>query len=603
MIKFLAQYYIIVGIHKHSQEVKFLNTKLNLHELLSFADRHKYFTYASWLLAGTSSLIAILPFWFIWRIACSVILADDPVSIALYGKLALVSAASSMLVYIAGLMCSHKAAFRVAASIQARLINHIATLPLGVIESLGTGHLRRLVLDTSATTETYLAHQLPDKAAALGSSLGITILLFWSDWRLALVSLAPIALGFVIMSFMTGENMRRKITEYQNALNLMSNEAVEYVRGMPVIKAFGQSIHSFRRLQKAIMNYELWTTAYTQELRLPMICFTLAINSTLFFLILAGTFIALTQGVSREFLMSFVLAVIAAPLVSTTLMRTIRQNENEMLSADALRRVNELLSLRPLPVPATPRAVPHDPDVELQGVSFSYGRTQAVSDVTLTVRHGQTLALVGSSGSGKSTLAKLIARFFDPDKGRVSLGGVNVRDIDPHDLMNTIAFVFQDSKVIRGTVLENVRLARPGASREEVIAAMEAAHCMDKPLDTVIGSEGVHLSGGQVQRLCVARALLKDAPIVILDEAAAYADPDNEALMTEALSALSRSKTVIMIAHRLSSVRNADVIAVMDGGRLTESGTFDELIDRKGAFFRMWNEYQASLSWGIRRDK
>ena len=582
-----------------------MRKKLDLQELLSFAGKHKYFTYTSWVLAGISPIIAVLPFWFIWKTAGCILINQNADNIALYGKSALLSAAASILVYIAGLICSHKAAFRVASNIQTRLIQHIASLPLGVVDSLGTGHLRRVILDTSTAAETYLAHQLPDKASAIGSMFGLIALLFWSDWRLAIVSLAPATLGFVIMSFMTGEDMRKKIAEYQNALNLMSNEAVEYVRGMPVIKAFGQTIHSFRRFQKAIMNYELWTTAYTQELRIPMICFTLAINSTILFLIFAGVFVAMTQGVSREFLMNFVLAVIVAPLVSVTLMRTIRQNEDEMLSADALRRVNEILSLKPLTSPQNPQAVPEMPDIEIRDVSFSYGRTQAVSDVTLTVKPGQTLALVGSSGSGKSTLAKLTARFFDADKGRISLGGVNVKDIAHHDLMDKIAFVFQDSRLIRGTIIDNVKLARPDASHEEVISAIESAQCMDIPakfpegLDTVIGSEGVYLSGGQIQRLCVARALLKDSPVVILDEAAAYSDPDNEALMTQALSALSHSKTVIMIAHRLSSVRNADIIAVLDGGKLVETGTFEELISRKGAFFRMWNEYQASLSWNI----
>lgn len=585
-----------------------MNKKLNLAELLSYAGNYKLFTYASCFLAGLSSLIAIIPFWYVWKIAGSIIFDADTRNIALYGKIAAISALIAILVYISGLLCSHKAAFRIAANIRIKLLHHIASLPLGIIETIGTGQLRRIIIDTSGMTETYLAHQLPDKYAAIFSSIGLVGLLLWVDWRLALVSLAPIVLGFIVMAFMTGESMRRKIAEYQNALNIMSNEAVEYVRGIPVVKTFGQSIFSFRRFQKSIENYAAWTIAYTQELRMPMICFTLAVNGSFAFLIAAGVFTAFFYGVSREFLSNFILAVIIAPLISVTLTRTIRQNENEMLSADAMRRINEILSLKPLSVPDEIK--PHDENssVEVSNVSFSYGKNKALSSVSINVKSGQTLALVGHSGGGKSTLAKLIARFFDVQAGKIFVGNLDVRDYRDEDLMNEIAFVFQDSKLIHASILDNLRMSKPDASHEDVMNALKLAGCdeiiakLPDGINTVIGSQGVFLSGGEIQRLTIARAILKNSPVVILDEAAAFADPDNEQKLHDAIKTLARNKTVILIAHRLSSVKDADIIAVLDKGKLIEVGNFEELINLKGKFAQMWKDYQTSLTWNINKE-
>ena len=619
-----------------------MNKKLNLKELLSYAGKYKSLTYASCFLAGISSLIAIISFWFVWKIAVAIIFSAETENIALYGKLAAASALIAILVYIAGLLCSHKAAFRIAANIRIKLLHHIASLPLGIIETLGTGQLRRIIIDTSGTTETYLAHQLPDKYAAIASSLGLVGLLLYVDWRLAIISLAPIVLGFIVMAFMTGESMRRKIAEYQNALNIMSNEAVEYVRGIPVVKTFGQSIFSFRRFQKSIENYANWTIAYSQELRMPMMCFTLAVNGSFAFLIAAGVFASFFYGVSREFLSNFILAVIIAPLISVTLTRTIRQNENEMLSADAMRRINEILSLKPLSVrenissadihvsnnPSSTTGTVSSvetgnvssagtsnnssshssPCVEVENVSFSYGKNKALSNVTLTINPGQTLALVGPSGGGKSTLAKLIARFFDVQAGKIFVGNLDVRDYRPEDLMKKIAFVFQDSKLIHASILENIKMSKPDAELEDVMNALKLAGCDEiiakfpDGINTIIGSEGVNLSGGEIQRLTVARAILKNSPVVILDEAAAFADPDNEKKLHDAIKTLAKDKTVILIAHRLSSVKDADVIAVLDKGKLIETGNFYELINLKGKFAQMWKDYQTSLTWNINKE-
>ena len=577
--------------------------RLNLTELLSYAGNYKYFTYASWILSGLSSFLYILPFWFIWKIAGSVIFSLG-LDIPRYGLMALGSAVLAMAVYITALMCSHRAAFRIAGNIRVKLLRHISLLPVGVAESIGTGHLRRLIIDTSGAAETYLAHQLPDKYGAVCTALGLVGLMLWTDWRLALVSLAPIALGFAVMAMMTGESMRRKIAEYQNALASMSNEAVGYIRGIPVVKTFGQSIYSFRRFRKSIEDYGNWTTAYTNQLRGPMMCYTLAVNGAFVFLVAYGL-MKMRTGFGEAEIMNYVLAVIVSPLISVTLSRTMRQNENEMIAADALRRVNEVLGLAPLAVrDATAEGV--GGSVELHDVSFSYGKGQALSGVNVSVKSGQVLALVGHSGGGKSTLAKLVARFFDVNGGSITVGGVDVKDYAPEDLMKRIALVFQDSRLIKGTILDNVRMSRPDASLEDVMNALESAQCTDitakfpDSVNTVIGSEGVYLSGGEVQRLAVARALLKDAPVIVLDEATAYADPDNEARMQEALSRLTQDKTVIMIAHRLTAVKDADIIAVLEGGRITECGGFDDLIKRGGIFAEMWSEYTNSLSWKIK---
>lgn len=575
-----------------------------MNELLDFAGRYKFMSYASCVLSGLSALISILPFWYIWNIASSIIFNQGEEYISVYAWQAVIYSLISMFVYIAGLLCSHMAAFRIASNIRIKLLHHISSLPLGIIESFGTGKLRRIIIDTSASSENYIAHIMPDSYSAMFSSVGLSVLLFWYDWRIALVSLAPIALGFTIMAMMTGAGMRKKIAEYHNALSTMSNEAVEYVRGIPVVKTFGQSIFSFRRFVEAIANYESWTISYTNELRVPMTCYTVAVNSAFLFLIAISIGVA-RSGVSQEFMKSFLLAVITAPLISIRLTRTIRLRENKMTSQDSLRRINEILNLKALSIREDSLKPNNESDIEIENVSFSYGKNNALSDVTLNIKHGQTFALVGHSGGGKSTLAKLIARFFDVNKGKILIDGINIKDISTEDLMNHIAIVFQDSRLIKGSILDNVRMSRPDASPEEVINALDKAQCMDiieklpEGIDTIIGSEGVYLSGGESQRLCVARAILKDSPVIILDEAAAYSDPDNEKRMNESLKALAKNKTVIMIAHRLSGVRDADVIAILDDGRIIESGSFDELMTNSGTFRKLWNEYQRSLSWEI----
>jgi ATP-binding cassette subfamily B protein len=588
-----------------------LKKQSDLQRLLGYAGKRGILTYFSWILSAASALLALVPFYFIWRILKEVIEVSPDfgkaVNVTRYGWLAVIFAAAAILVYIGGLMCSHLSAFRIATNLRIDLTKHIATLPLGTTESFGTGKLRRIVSETAGAAETYLAHQLPDKYKAMATILGLLALLFIFDWRLGLLSLVPVILGFLCMTKMTGKSMQKKMTEYQNALSDMSNEAVEYVRGIPVVKTFGQTVFSFKKFKKAIDNYGKWTLAYTKELRGPMTAFTLAVNSVFAFLIL-GAFLFTKDGVTGKFLLNLLFYIIITPAITTTLSKLMFMSENQMIVKDALARVDEVLNAEPLSISEHP-SHPKGNSVELKNVTYSYdGKKDALSDITLKIGACETVAFVGPSGGGKSTLACLTARFFDPQKGKVMIGGTDIRDIDKKELMNTVSFVFQNSRLIKASILENVKLGKPNASNEDVMKALKAAQCTDiiekfpDGVDTVIGSKRVYLSGGEAQRIAIARAILKDSPIVILDEATAFADPDNEVKVQAAIRELSNGKTVIMIAHRLSTVANADKIFVLSDGKLAEEGKFDELRERGGLFSSMWNEYQKSVCWKVSKE-
>lgn len=583
----------------------------NLSRLMGYAGGYRILTYLSWLLSVMSALLALVPFWYIWRIIRDILEVSPDFSqaenVTGYGWSAVLFAILSIVVYIAALMCSHISAFRIASNIRKELMRHIAALPLGITKKYGSGNLRRIVNTSSAATENYLAHRLPDKAGAITTPIGLLFLLLVFDWRLGLLSLVPVILGFLIMMKMTGAGMEQKMKEYQNALSDMSNEAVEYVRGVPVVKTFGQTIFSFKRFKNSIDNYETWVIAYTKALRLPMMFYTTAINGVFAFLI-AGGIIFTRDGVSEELLLNLIFYIVITPVIGTTLTKIMFMSEDAMIVGDAIRRIDEVLSEKPLPESRNAH-VPSDHSITLEHVSYSYvGRKNALDDVSLSIRPGQVAALVGASGGGKTTLANLVTRSFDPQKGRVLIGGIDIRDIPKETLMDMVSFVFQDSRLIKASILENVRMAKPDASREEITRALEAAQCLDiirklpDGIDTVIGAKGVYLSGGEQQRIAIARAILKNAPILILDEATAFADPDNEVRVQKALSVLSKGKTVIMIAHRLSSVTNADCIYVLQDGAIAECGTQGELIERNGIFTQMWKNYSRAAEWKIAKE-
>ena len=583
----------------------------DLSRLMEYAGKYRILAYFSWTLSAMSALLALVPFWYIWRIIHDILEAFPDISqagnITGCGWSAVGFAVISVIVYIATLMCSHISAFRVASNIRKALMRHIVSLPLGVTEKYGSGKLRRIVNTSSSATETYLAHRLPDKAGAVAAPIGLLFMLLAFDWRLGLLSLIPVALGFLIMMRMTGKNMELKMKEYQNALADMSNEAVEYIRGIPVVKTFGQTIFSFKRFKASIDNYEKWVIEYTKEMRGPMLFYTTAVNSVFAFLI-AGGIILTGNGASKEVLLNLIFYIVVTPVIGTTLTKIMFMSEDSMIVNDAINRIDEVLREKPLSRGREDH-VPADASVVLEHVSYSYdGVKNAVSDVSLSIRPGQKIALAGASGSGKTTLANLAARFFDPQKGRVLIGNVDIRDIPKETLMNTVSFVFQNSRLMKASLLENVRIAKPDASREEVLKALETAQCLDiikklpEGIDTVVGANGVYLSGGEQQRIAIARAVLKNAPILILDEATAFADPDNEVRVGQAISALSNGKTVIMIAHRLSSITDADCIYVLRDGEIAESGGHSDLIKQKGIFSRMWRDYSQAAEWKIAKE-
>lgn len=589
-----------------------MKKKSDLSVLMGYAGKHRVLTYLSWVLAGISAVIALVPFWYLWRIIREVLdVSPDfsqAVHISEWGWAAMGFSALAFIVYIAALLCSHLAAFRVATNLRIAMTRHIAGLPLGFAENFGTGKLRKIINECSGATETYLAHMLPDTVTAYITPVALLVLMMVFDWRLGLLSLVPAVLAFVIMMvFMTGKSLKKSMTEYQDALNDMSNEAVEYVRGIPVVKTFGQTVFSFRKFKGAIDRYGEWTIRYTNQLRLPMMFLTTAVNAVFAMLIAAAIWFT-ADGVTNEFLLNLMFYIIITPLLTVTLTKIMFNSENKMVVSDAISRIDSVMSMEPLSQGSAP-VKPADHSVELRNVSYSYdGSKKALDGISLKIGSGQTCAFVGPSGGGKTTLANIISRFFDADSGEVLIGGVNVRDFPKEQLMDTVSFVFQNSRLIKGTILENVRMARPEASDDEVLRALEAAQCSDileklpDGVNTVIGTGGIYLSGGEQQRVAIARVILKDSPVVILDEATAFADPDNEVRVQKAFAELLKGRTVIMIAHRLSTVINADRIFVLADGKIAESGSGAELSSGDGIFAKMWSDYRKSVDWKIEKE-
>ena len=578
--------------------------------LMTYAGNYKYLTYASMVLAAVSAVIALIPFYEVWRIIKEILEVrpdfSQAVHIKTYGWYAVGSALVSMLFYIAALMCSHLAAFRVQANMRTATMNHIMKLPLGFIESEGTGKIRKIVSESSAATETYLAHNLPDKAVSMVTPVALLVIMAAFDWRLGLICLIPAVIAFVLMfTAMMGPKMAADMKEYQNALESMSSEAVEYVRGIPVVKTFGQTIFSFKRFKDAIDTYEKWTISYTKSMMKPMIGFTTATNAV-FAVLIISAYIFTGHGVTDKFILNLIFYILISSVLTVTLMKIAYAGESNMVVEDALSRIDGILNVSPLPEKENAKK-PSNADVSIENAVFAYddSKVNAIDGISLNVKTGQHIALVGPSGGGKTTLASLIARFWDVKSGSIKIGGTDVRNISVSELMNRVSYVFQDSKLLKMSILENVRMGRPDASDEEVMKTLKDAQCMDiiekfpDGVNTMIGSKGIYVSGGEAQRLSIARAFLKNAPVLILDEATAFADPDNELLVQQAFEKLSKDKTVIMIAHRLSTVTNADCIYVLADGRIAENGTHEKLISENGIYTHMWNEYNRSVNWQV----
>ena len=578
--------------------------------LMHYAGSNKYFSYAAIVLAVISAWIALIPFYDIWRIIKEVLEVrpnfSEAVNISRYGWQAVGFALLGMVFYIAALMCSHKAAFRVQANMRIDMMKHIMKLPLGYVEAEGTGKIRKIVTDSSSATETFLAHNLPDKAVSVATPIGLLVMMMAFDWRLGLISLIPAVIAFALMgTLMMGPKMAEDMKQYQNALETMSAEAVEYVRGIPVVKTFGQTVFTFKRFKAAIDEYEKWTLGYTKNMLLPMVAFTTAANGIFAALIIAA-FKLTSHGVTNEFILNLFFYVLITSVLTVTLMKVAYAGESQMIVDDALNRMYEILGTEPLSE-SKKHEKPQNSSITLDNVIFAYENSEvnAIDGIDLSVKAGEHIALVGPSGGGKTTLASLIARFWDVKRGAVKIGGADVRNIPSDELMKYVSYVFQDSKLLKMSIMDNVRMGRPDATDEEVMQALRDAQCMDiiekfpDGVNTMIGSKGIYVSGGECQRLSIARAFLKNAPVLILDEATAFADPDNERLVQQAFEKLSKDKTVIMIAHRLSTITNADCIYVLSDGKIAESGRHSELVAKDGIYSRMWNEYNKSVNWQV----
>ncbi|SEP55850.1 ATP-binding cassette, subfamily B [Lachnospiraceae bacterium NE2001] len=556
-------------------------------------------------IAGLSAVLVLIPYYDLWKIISIAVEGDDLSQINTYAWQAVILTVASLLIYIAALFCTHIAAFRVQANMRISLMRRIITLPLGVFDEDGTGKIRRIVNDSTAATETFIAHQIPDKTVAAVTPICLLVLIFAFNWKIGLCCLIPAVIGFMFMMSMMGKGMQEKMEEYQNALETMSSEATEYVRGVPVVKTFGQTIHSFTKFKSSIDGFGKWATDYTLMLRIPMTAFMTCINAIFAFITIAA-FAVTKDGTKAGDILNIMYYIIVTPLITVALTKVAYSGEAEMTLIDALKRVESIMEIEPLEDKKNDKE-PADNGLELKGVTYRYkdAKRDAVKDVSLKIAPGEHVAFVGPSGSGKTTIAELIVRFFDVTEGEIKVGGVNVKEFAPSELMKQVSFVFQDSRLIKKSILENVRMAKPDATEKEVMEALNKAQCMDiieklpDGINTVIGEKGTYLSGGEQQRITIARAVLKDAPILILDEATAFADPDNEAKVQMAFEELSKGKTLIMIAHRLSTVMNADRIYVMNEGKCIESGSHDELMQQGGLYRRMFDEYSRSIEWKV----
>lgn len=588
-----------------------MKKKSSLSELFGFAGKFKWLSVASTVLAFVSALMALVPFLYIWMMIRDVLAVapdfSEATNLASYGWKAVLWAMASILVYSSALICSHFSAFRIASNIRSRLMHHIATLPQGFMDSIGSGKLRKIVNECSSATETFLAHHLPDKASGMATPLGLLVMLLAFDWKMGLLCIATIIVAYAIMViFMTGPVLKKSMSEYQGALDNMSNEAVEYVRGIPVVKAFGQSVFSFRRFKEAIDRYGQWATAYTKHLRIPMSLYVVVVNSI--FAVLTGCALVTAKGggVTNDFLLNLLYYIIVTPVISVSLNKLMFASEESMNVQNALDKINYVFGLKPLPEPVAPK-IPKGNSIEMRDVHFTYdgAAQEVIKGVSLNIKAGEHVAFVGPSGGGKTTLASLVSRFWDVSEGSIRIGGVDVREMARDRITETVSFVFQDSHLIKGSILDNVRMAKPEASREEILAVLHDAQCDDiigklpSGIDTVIGTGGVYLSGGEAQRVAIARVMLRNTPVLVLDEATAFADPDNESRVQKAFAKMGEGRTVIMIAHRLSTVTTADRIFVLKDGELVESGKHSELMERKGLYERMQNEYVRSINWKL----
>lgn len=581
----------------------------SLARILGYAGGHRNLTLLGCVLSALSAVLGLIPYVCVWLAARNVLESWPSLTgvsgFSRWGWWAVWTAIGSIVLYFAALMSTHIAAFRTARNIRRSAMAHVLKLPLGFFTGSQSGRLRKLIDDNAGLTEDLLAHKLPDLAGTIVTPIAAVLMLFLFDWKMGLLCLLTMVLALLSMCLMMGGKNAGFFHRYQKEIERMSGEAVEYVRGIPVVKMFQQTVYSFKAFYAAIRDYSDLASQYAMSCRVGQTCFLTFINGAFALLIPAALLLA-SGGDVRAVLVNFIFYALFAPACGQMINRIMYMSEAVMEADEAVGRLDEILSQKPMENTGVQKH-PADAAVSFDHVTFTYPGADrpALADVSFSVRPGQVTALVGPSGGGKTTAASLIPRFWDTDSGTVSIGGVNVREMDTEDLMRQVAFVFQDTRLFKESLLENIRAVRPDASREEVLSAAHAAQCDDileklpHGLDTVVGARGVYLSGGEQQRIALARAILKDAPIVVLDEATAFADPENEHQIQKAFEALIRNKTVLMIAHRLSTVQDADHIIVLSGGKISEQGCHESLLAQHGVYAAMWEDYQRSARWKV----